>query len=276
MCSMANVEPPTAEIGQPDREARSRILNCLPSPEQGSDWQIGPALAVSSQLAAPIPRQLDLRQPWWGVGDQGVTGSCVGWAVADSVLRWHFVKTGLLAKHEHLSVRYLWMASKETDEFIFRPSTFIENDGTSLKAALDVARKFGVVRERELPFLSAALSQHDSNTFYALAGQRKIASYINLGRDISAWRRWIALQGPIMVRLDVDAEWDRAAWNGGRLETYRPVTIRGGHAVSIVGYTPGHFIVRNSWGTGWGDGGFAYAADAYAANAFTEAYGITV
>jgi C1A family cysteine protease len=273
---MASVEPPTAGARQPDREARSRILNCLPSPEQGSDWQLGAALAASSQLTAPIPRQLDLRKPWWPVGDQGATGSCVGWATADSVLRWHFVQTGLLAKHEQLSVRYLWMASKETDEFVSRPSTFIENDGTSLKAALDVARKFGVVLESELPFLLSVFSHHDSNTFYGLAAQRKIASYINLGRDLSAWRRWIALQGPILVRMDVDAEWDRAAWNGGRLETYRPATVRGGHAVSIVGYTPSHFIVRNSWGTGWGDGGFAYAADAYAAHAFTEAYGITV
>ena len=34
-----------------------------------------------------------------------------------------------------------------------------------------------------------------------------------------------------------------------------------------------HFIVRNSWGQRWGDGGFAYASDAYAASAFDEAYG---
>ena len=32
-------------------------------------------------------------------------------------------------------------------------------------------------------------------------------------------------------------------------------------------------IVRNSWGPRWGDGGFAYASDAYAASAFDEAYG---
>ena len=34
-----------------------------------------------------------------------------------------------------------------------------------------------------------------------------------------------------------------------------------------------HFIVRNSWGQRWGDGGFAHASDAYAASAFDEAYG---
>jgi Papain family cysteine protease len=56
----------------------------------------------------------------------------------------------------------------------------------------------------------------------------------------------------------------------------RRETARGGHAVALVGYTPDRFIVRNSWGTGWGDGGFAYASLAYAQDAFTEAYGASV
>src|SRR5690606_5413642 len=30
-----------------------------------------------------------------------------------------------------------------------------------------------------------------------------------------------------------------------------------GHAVAIVGYTKDGFIIQNSWGTGWGNGGFA-------------------
>ena len=39
----------------------------------------------------------------------------------------------------------------------------------------------------------------------------------------------------------------------------------------MVGYTSTGFIIRNSWGTGWGDKGFAYASNAYAKKAFTEA-----
>ena len=45
---------------------------------------------------------------------------------------------------------------------------------------------------------------------------------------------------------------------------------------AIVGYKPGRFIVRNSWGTGWGDKGYAYPSLAYAQEAFTEAYGVNV
>jgi C1A family cysteine protease len=46
--------------------------------------------------------------------------------------------------------------------------------------------------------------------------------------------------------------------------------------VALVGHVDGGFIVRNSWGTGWGDKGFAYAADSYAQPAFTEAFGVTL
>ena len=82
---------------------------------------------------------------------------------ADGVLRWHFVKADRIAQNELLSPRFQWMAAKETDEFNTRPTTFIEAEGTSLKAALDVARKFGTVRDSVLPFATGS----------ALPGQRE-------------------------------------------------------------------------------------------------------
>jgi hypothetical protein len=46
------------------------------------------------------------------------------------------------------------------------------------------------------------------------------------------------------------------------LEGELPIITRrgradGGHAVAIVGYTQDGFIIQNSWGAGWGSGGFA-------------------
>jgi C1A family cysteine protease len=270
---------PQAKRKRPKRV--KRVLNVVPSQETEKDWRIQTADAAGL-LAAPaaaVPKSKDLRETWWKVGDQGTTGSCVGWATADSLLRWHYVKAGRIKNTETLSKRFIWMASKETDEFNSSPTTFIENAGTSLKAALDVARKFGEVKENVLPF-SGALYPNDPATFYALAAQLKISSYFNLslnrGGSFDSWRRWLATHGPMLTRLDVDRTWDDADANAGNLDAYQPKTKRGGHAVSIVGYTADRFIVRNSWGTGWGDKGFAYASIAYAEDAFTEAYGISV
>lgn len=263
----------------PARRARRtrRILNCVPSRDAERDWGIDTAVGAGV-LAVPgvIPTSLDLRRPWWGIGDQGSTGSCVGWASANSVVRWHFVKAGRLAEDEPLSPRFLWMASKETDQFGSRPTTFIEAEGTSLKSALDVARKFGTVRDSVLPFASGKLYGGTANTFYALAAQLKIGMYFNVGTDLNNWRLWLAAHGPSLTRLDVDSTWMNAGGTHGDLDAYLPATTPGGHAVAIVGYTPDRFIVRNSWGTAWGDKGFAYASAAYAQAAFTEAYGISI
>ena len=257
-----------------------RVLNVVPSRETERDWQLAQADAAGVvSAAAAVPKSKDLRDTWWKVGDQGTTGSCVGWATADALLRWHFVKAGRIKQADAVSKRFIWMASKETDEFSSNPTTFIENAGTSLKAALDVARKYGAVKENVLPF-GGGLYPGQPDTFYALAAQLKIRSYFNLsfnrGGSVDSWRRWLATNGPILTRLDVDRTWDDASDNAGNLDAYQPRTKRGGHAVSIVGYTPDRFVVRNSWGTGWGDKGFAYASLDYAQDAFTEAYGISV
>jgi hypothetical protein len=278
---MAVAEAP--RVSSPDIGGRNtgpvqRILNCVPSKETENDWRVDNAVASGIlRAAAPIPTKKDLREPWWKIGDQGSTGSCVGWACADSVLRWHFVKAGRLNPSDVLSVRFIWMAAKETDEFTSQPTTFIESDGTSLKSALDIARKYGCVKDQALPFGSGKLYPGEPEDFYALASQLKIASYVNLNRQLDTWRRWIATKGPILTRLNCDNVWMNAKATGGVLAQYDRMSAHGGHAVALVGYDQSMFIVRNSWGTAtWGDKGFAYASDAYAAAAFTEAYGVHV
>jgi C1A family cysteine protease len=268
---------PKKKTSKRSRKNEKRILNCLPSPHTEKDWAFENA-TKAGVVAAPaaLPPSKDLRESWWKISNQGSTGSCVGWGTADALLRWHFVKANRLGKDEKLSVRYVWMASKETDEFTNAPTTFIETDGTSLKSALDIVRKYGVVTDKVLSFGSGRLYKDEANTFYALASQRKIASYFNLHTNISAWRTWLGTKGPILTRLDVDATWDNASATNGNLDIYQPSTARGGHCVALVGYTPDRFIVRNSWGTSWGDGGFAFASLQYAQAAFTEAYGVSL
>jgi len=258
------------------------ILNCMPSPSPEKDWDINAAIAANLHVPGDfVPPSKDLREDWWSIGDQSVTGSCVGWGTGDGVLRWHFVKAGKLGTDESLSVRYLWMAAKETDSYTTHATSFIEQDGTWPKAALDIARKYGVVTDSILPFETPAGSLvlyagGSESTFYALASQRRIAGYFNLGTSLAIWRAWIAYNGPIVTRLIVDPAWDNATATLGNLDTYDAANARGGHCVALVGYTPDRFIVRNSWGTSWGDQGFAYASNAYASAAFVEAYGVVL
>lgn len=252
------------------------MTNCLPSRNTERDWTFNDARQAGILTLDAIPSAIDLREDWWKIGDQGTTGACVGWAVADSALRWHFVKASRLGKTDLLSVRYVWMAAKEADDLVSRPTTFIESGTTTLKAAMDVVRDYGVVPDTFLPFSSGQLYPGTAHVFYIHASQLRIASYFNLGRDLDEWRSWIANHGPIITRLDIDETWLGASENNGKLKQYQPDPTGEGHAVALVGYTKDYFIVRNSMGTTWGDKGFGYAFNEYAAAAFTEAYGVTI
>lgn len=259
-------------------EPARRILNCIPSRNVEQDWGFEHAFAsLLFKTPKKIPDAVDLRETWWGVGDQGSTGSCVGWAAADSVLRWHFVKAKRISNADHLSTRFIWMAAKETDKIVSFPTTFIEHEGTSLKTALDIARKYGVVKDSFLPFKSSQLYTGDSKYFYAEAAKLKISSYFNLGSNPTHWKNWLFSKGPILARLNVDDTWSKAFSTKGNLDVYHPNVKPAGHAVALVGYTRDKFIVRNSWGaTKWGDKGFGYASIAYAQQAFVETYGVSL
>ncbi|UJR85181.1 C1 family peptidase [Sandaracinus amylolyticus] len=261
-------------VGETHRNGR--ILNCLPSRGTAHDWRIEHAdRADPDRAGAPIPPSKDLREPWWTIADQKRTGSCVGWATADSVLRWYFTKAGRLATGQLLSARFIWMAAKESDEFDTHPTTFIEAEGTSIKTALDVARIYGALPEVDLPFENGRLFQEDAEALYSIAARYKIARYHNLGRDPADWRKWLATRGPILTRLLCDETWMHVGPDGV-LERYDESSTLGGHAIALVGYEPDCFIVRNTWGRAWGDEGYAYAREAYAMAAFTEAYGVVV
>jgi hypothetical protein len=257
-----------------------RICNFVPSKGTETDWKYEDALTSGALSAvAALPASVDLRAPWWAIDDQEDTGSCVGWATAEGVVRYHMVAAGKLPKPVLLSPRFVWMGSKETDAFTARPETFIEGAGTSLKAAMDIARKYGTVPMSVLPFhIATKMYTGDENSFYATAAQRRITAYFNMQRNLQQWKSWLASHGPILAGLSVDHTWDNATNTAGNIDVFMPNTVRGGHAIAVVGYTAtGRFIVRNSWGTGWGDKGFGYVTPAYiAAGFFNESYGVTV
>src|SRR5687768_1227455 len=111
--------PPAAPpAGERDRRgvaaiAAGRVLNIAPSPAREED-HTPDAAEEAGHLKAVDPRErVDLRAPWYRIGDQGKTGSCVGWARADSVMWPQLVAADRLAHDEWLSPRFMWMAAKE-------------------------------------------------------------------------------------------------------------------------------------------------------------------
>jgi hypothetical protein len=239
------------------------------------DYDLTKAKHEGTLGEAPLPACVDLREPWHDVPQQGRTASCVGWSLADSVLRWHLVKAGRLAPDAHLSARYVWMSAKETDDRVEYPSTFLEEDGTSLKHGLEVIRKFGAALDSELPW-EGGLATGTPEAFLKSARSRRIAAYFNLGDDdperrFAGWRRWLAEHGPVAVLIKMDRHIEPAT-----LDAFDADSYFGDHSAALFGYGPDHFLLRSSWGPQWGDGGYARMSLAYAEHAVIESYGVIV
>ena len=173
-----------------------RVLNVAPSPAREDDHTPDAAEAAGHLRAVDPPERVDLRAPWYAVGDQDKTGSCVGWALADSVMWRQLVRAGRLAEEDRLSPRFMWMAAKEMraklteveGEPAWRPTTFLEQGMTDVKSALDVARTFGAALEEDLPF-DGGLYPGGIEHFYASAAQRKITHYYRLDPERGRRRR---------------------------------------------------------------------------------------
>ncbi|MBT5705251.1 C1 family peptidase [bacterium] len=256
------------------------VFNINESTNPDADWTIEHAFEAGVvSRATTVPVRKDLRAKWWKIYHQEYTGACVGFSSAYGVLWWHYVKERMVPsdKPRHRpSARFIWMASKETDEDTKFPTTFLDQGGGRIKQALNIVRKFGCVFDSEIPMKIERFPRVKVEAFYLKAGDLKIKSYVNLGRNPDHWKRWLALQGPIVTRLVPDDQF-MSATRRTQIGNYRfPGLRRGGHAVCLAGYDQNRFLVRNSFGTKWGEKGYLWVSREYAETAMTEAYGVVV
>ena len=263
------------------------VANVAASPGRERDRTPAEAVAAGHLTADPPPAEADLRAPWYRVGDQGKTGSCVGWALADSVLWRQLVRKGRITEEDRLSPRFVWMAAKEVRTKAteadgapdWRPTTFLEQGMVDVKSALDVARRYGVAHEEDLPF-HGALYPGGVEHFYDVAARNRIAAYYRLDPDgeqpadwFAHWRAWIAQQGPVLVTFLVDKAFEDGE---RRLDAFDPETASFMHAAALVGYSAAGFLIRCSWGESWGADGYVAATEDYLTGACAESYGIVV
>ena len=94
------------------------------------------------------------------------------------------------------------------------------------------------------------------------AAKRKVTSYQRVA-DFNGVIDALASGYPVVVGFTVYSSFESNSVAKTGVMPYPNISterVLGGHAVLIVGYNKNRnvFIVRNSWGTGWGDGGYFY------------------
>jgi C1A family cysteine protease len=231
----------------------------LPDPPDSRDhiYQLNTALTL-----APV---VDLRQYCSPVEDQGNIGSCTGNAIAGQI--------ELLDRKagKNLDVSRL---------FIYYEERVLEGSvrydaGAYIRDGIKVCYTKGAPLESLWPYATNKFATKPPTAAYTDALKRKVTGYQKCA-NFAAVKNALAAGNPVTIGFSVYESFEYA-WGdiphgqpgSGMMPFPNTATeqLLGGHAVCIVGYDDampvagranGRFIVRNSWGTSWGDNGYFY------------------
>lgn len=209
------------------------------------------------------------------VVDQGNLGSCVGNAVAGHI-EIDQLQQGKVYYEPALH-------GKPVTNFVFAPSrlyiyyggrslegTVASDEGCEIRDAIKFIAANGVCSSSKWPYHVSKFADEPTPECYAEAKARgRIISYHRLDNTVLHNLLACLSQGKTFVcGIQVYDSFmsDQVAANGMvPMPNTRTEQLQGGHAICIVGHNiaNGHFIGRNSWGTGWGDKGYFYIPFSY-------------
>lgn len=229
--------------------ARKQLLGAIPTPEAIS------LAAAPPQVTAPaFAPAVDWRNKGGNhvspVRDQGGCGSCVSFSCVAVVESMAHIESGL------------WLDLSEADSH-FCSSHGANCNGWWPDQCLGQIKSRGVCNEAAFPYASA-FGGSPSPRCVAVANHAGVATKVTNVVALSganAIKNHLSNVGPVAGCFDVFD--DFFSYSGG---IYRHVSggLAGGHCVLVIGYSEADqcWICKNSWGTGWGTGGFfriAYA-----------------
>jgi hypothetical protein len=204
------------------------------------------------------------------VRDQGTEGACTGFGLACVVnyLLWvRHVESRSRRVFRSVSPRMLYELARRYDEW---PGE--DYDGSSSRGALKGWHKHGVCSEPLWPYDldtdGHAVFTEPARGWEADALSRTLGVYYRVDRSsIVDVQAAIVNIGAVYASAHVHTGWDELTQTRRRAAPAShadvpdiPLPARsgrlGGHAFALVGYDARGFIVQNSWGPGWGAGGF--------------------
>jgi cathepsin L len=224
----------------------------------GGARPIGPSVSTSSRRSSSsLPDSVDWRDSGaiTGVKDQGSCGSCWAFAATEQVEAY----TAIAAGEPAMELSAQQVTSCAPNAVLCGGNGGCE--GSTPPLAYNYVQLFGHTTEEVYPYISG--STMDTETCqYDVSGTAPVATitgYDNLpSNDQDAVMAHIANVGPLAISVAA-SDWGR--YTGGVFDgcSYNS-NIRLNHAVQLVGYgtdgeTP-YWIVRNSWGAGWGENGY--------------------
>lgn len=271
-----------------DRSWYRRRLGWIPDYPDFRDYtakhqKIQPILEKTSRpAAASLPTKCDLR-PWCPpIEDQGEIGSCTANAAVGLVEYFEYRAFG---KHTDASRLFLYKTTRNLLHFT-------GDTGAYLRSTIGALVLFGVPPEEYWPYHTDRMDEEPPAFCYSFAQNYRTISYYRLDPPEISNKELLkqiktnlakglpAIFGFTVYESIVQSETDGKIPFPGENEK-----MLGGHAMMVVGYddkmkinnmsskkvsTIGAFLIRNSWGTEWGDAGYGWLPYEYVLKGLAE------
>lgn len=202
-------------------------FNAIESPFDERDWSAEQVLVAADYTP---PATFDLRPRLNPVVNQGRLGSCV--SQASACMR--EFQEGF--DNRYMSTRFVYNLREDTN-----------TEGMYVRNAMKTMQNMGICTDQTFPYYETGTPHAEA---IKEASSFKIQSYARLN-TIKGTKLALSTNGPVMATYDV-YNTGRTFWKPEQAED----KVIGGHAVALVGYNTEGFILRNSWGRRWGDGGY--------------------
>lgn len=233
---------------------------------------ISKIISKSAPLKAAVKKQpasVDLR-PWCSpVENQGSLGSCTANAGVGMLEYYERRTTG---KHIDGSRLFLYKVTRELQGVK-------GDDGAELRDVMKAMVLFGVPPEKYWPYHVTKFNDEPSSFCYAFAQSYQAIQYYRLdpagtspSAALAAIKKSLAAALPAMFGFSVYSSIPPLGDGKGEIPfPERGDSLEGGHAVLAVGYDDnkkignhkGALLIRNSWGTGWGENGYGWLPYAF-------------
>lgn len=244
--------------GAKKRNRRLRVFTNVPDKADPRDH-----LAHFPATASSLPPEVDLRtkQKLEMPNTRGVS-SCVASAVG-AAFHFNSIKRKL-EKWPDFSPSILFI--NYNLRFLETPS--LNTTGTSIRDGIKSAVTWGVCPDALWPHAASKLNEKPSPACYEAAKRFRATTYQSLRQTLPQLKGCIASGQPFVFGFIVHASFNSLVVERtgempmpGREDDL----VEGGLAVCAVGYSDARqaFIVRNSSGSTWGDGGYFYMPYAY-------------